>query len=291
MAEVLLSDAPAPGLPSEPPRVALEERHLPQALQLSQALRWPYRLEDWRDALRLGHGVAVEIEGQVRATALWWPWGDRFATCGMIIVDDAFQGRGLGRALLRDLLRQAAHRTLLLRSTVAGLRLYEAHGFVAFGRVHQHQGTPAAAPREPGAGVREMQPGDAAAVLDLDRSATGMERERLVHALCAAGHGVVTGPQDRPSGYAFARRWGRGIVIGPVVAADAPQARALVAALVRRHAGDFVRIDVTEECRLSEWLEHLGLPCVDRVTSMAHGALPGSSSHAVAYALASQSLG
>jgi hypothetical protein len=47
MAEVLLSTADT---------VALREQHLPQALLLSQSLNWPYRLDDWRDALGLGHG-------------------------------------------------------------------------------------------------------------------------------------------------------------------------------------------------------------------------------------------
>ena len=146
MAEVLLSGGPGAASRGTPPRVPLQERQLDQALRLSQALGWPYRLEDWRDALRLGHGTGVEVEGELRATALWWPWGERFATCGMIIVDAALQGRGIGRALVLDLLDAAGTRTMLLRSTVAGRRLYEQLGFAAFGRVHQHQAM-LAAPR------------------------------------------------------------------------------------------------------------------------------------------------
>jgi ABC-type glutathione transport system ATPase component len=39
------------------------------------------------------------------------------------------------------------------------------------------------------------------------------------------------------------------------------------------------------------WLETLGLPCVDRVTSMARGAPPERATRESTFALASQSLG
>ncbi len=283
---------PSPSAPGTPARLPLQERQLPQALRLSQALNWPYRLEDWQDALRLGAGVGVEFEGELRATALWWPWGERFATCGMIIVDAALQGRGIGRALVGDLLDAAGARTMLLRSTVAGRRLYEQLGFAEFGRVHQHQAT-LAAPRLDGAGAstRAMQPGDAASLLELDRAASGMDRGRLQEALRNAGQFIVTGPAGCPTGYACVRRWGRGVVVGPVVAGDDGEARELVAAALRGLPGEFVRIDVTEDSGFTPWLETLGLPCVDRVTSMAHGTPPERAARGSVFALASQSLG
>jgi GNAT superfamily N-acetyltransferase len=274
------------------PLVRLSDERLPDALQLSQALKWPYRLDDWRDALRLGHGVAVEVDGRIRATALWWPWGDRFATCGMIIVDDALQGRGIGAAFMRELIRLAQDRTLLLRSTVAGRRLYERCGFVPFGHVHQHQATLAATPAGiPGAGGRWMRDGESGTLVALDADACGMDRRRLLDAVFANGRVVVAERGERLAGYACVRRWGRGFVIGPVVADDVGGARALIAAVLREHVGDFVRIDVTEDSALSHWLEELGLPRVDRVTSMARGPLPPQSGACTVFALASQSLG
>lgn len=272
---------------------ALQESQLPQALRLSQALGWPYRLEDWRDALRLGQGFGAEVEGELRATALWWPWGERFATCGMIIVDAALQGRGIGRALVCNLLEAAGERTMLLQSTAAGQRLYQQLGFVACGHVHQHQATLAASPTD-FAGtdtVRDLQRDDAQGIRELDRAASGMDRDRLLEALSAAGQFVVMGPPGRPTGYACLRRWGRGRVLGPVVAPDAHAARALITTALRRHAGEFVRIDVREDSGLSPWLETLGLPCVDRVTSMARGTTPRRAPQAAVFALASQSLG
>lgn len=284
MAEVLLSAATTG---------ALHEEQLPQALLLSQALNWPYRLDDWRDALRLGRGLAVLVDGQLSATALWWPWGEHHATCGMIIVSAQLQGHGIGRALMGALLNQAGDRTVLLNSTVAGMRLYEQYGFLPFGRVHQHQALLTRAPPPPSADacVRWMRPDDAPALVDLDREASGMKRRRLLDALFAAGRVAVVAPDDRPSGYACVRRWGRGVVIGPVVAGVARDAQALIAMLLQTQVGEFVRLDVTDESGLSSWLAGLGLPRVDGVTSMARGPLPLRSQHRRVLALASQSLG
>lgn len=284
MAEVLLSAAVT---------AELHEQQLPQALLLSQALNWPYRLDDWRDALSLGHGLCIEVDERLGATALWWPWGEHHATCGMIIVAPHLQGRGAGRALMGALLHQAGDRTVLLNSTVAGIRLYEQCGFVPFGSVHQHQAALTRAPPPPSAelGVRSMRQDDLPALFDVDREACGMDRRRLLDTLFAAGRVAVVATGDRPSGYACVRRWGRGVVIGPVVATDARDARALIATLFQDHVGEFVRLDVTDASGLSPWLAELGLPRVDGVTSMARGPLPRLSQHHAVLALASQSLG
>src|SRR5579864_3994311 len=84
----------------------LTAAHLPQALTLSETLNWPYRLEDWQFALQLGHGLAVEVQGRLGATALWWLYEEAFASCGMIIVSSALQHQGIGSLLMEELLRQ-----------------------------------------------------------------------------------------------------------------------------------------------------------------------------------------
>lgn len=268
--------------------------HLPQALSLSQALNWPYRLQDWQSALELGEGVAVECGGRVCATTLWWPWGEEFATCGMIIVDAGSQRMGLGTRLMEELLRRTAGRSVILRATVAGLRLYERFGFMSFGHVYQHQAMLGAAPVAPAARptlVRTLSAADAGALRRLDHLACGLDRTRLLDALLATGKCLVTEHGGEVSGYAVARRWGRGIVVGPVVASEPDEARALIAAALAEHQGEFVRIDVTESSGLSAWLESVGLHCVDRVTSMVRGTLPLTSPQVTPCALYSQSIG
>jgi len=294
MAEAPLSTAPAAaaGL-----RVfALTQADMPRAQPLSAALKWPYRLEDWQSALALGSGVGIELDGELCGTGLCWAWGDAYASVGMVIVSPDRQGRGLGARIMQELLALAAGRTVVLRSTREGYRLYERLGFVPFGHVHQHQAAGASAAALAvhatlDATIRDARPEDAAAVASLDRDASAMDRTRLLDFLRTTGRIVVLERGDALAGYACVRRWGRGVVVGPVIAADVDGAKALIARLVALHAAEFVRIDVTEASGLSPWLESAGLPRVDAVVSMALGTAPPTGSGATLYAFANQSLG
>lgn len=272
---------------------ALRADHLSQGLALSQALNWPYRKEDWQFAATLGRGVVAEVDGHVRATALWWPYGESHASMGMIIVDQAMQGQGLGRALMNELLRQAAGRTLILNSTQEGLRLYAGLGFVPYDRIFQHQ---ALVHHDPDAvsvegTIRPVRPDESDRIVALDRAATGMDRARLVHALLEVGSVDVLERGGEVVGYACCRRFGHGVVIGPVVAPAQQDAMALIALWAKRHVGEFVRIDIPESSDLSAWLESIGLPKVGQAISMVRGAQTPPSNTPPLFALANQSVG
>jgi GNAT superfamily N-acetyltransferase len=272
--------------------VELRPDHLPQALELSRALKWPYRLEDWEFALNLGRGFAVAIDGQLAGTALWWPYGDRHASAGMIIVSGQHQQMGIGGALMEALLADAAGRTIILNSTNEGLSLYSRLGFVAHGHVSQHQAILARSPAAEGTDVvRTFVPGERPAIYDLDHAASGMDRRPLLDALFAIADVKVIDRGGRILGYGCARFWGRGTVIGPVVAAGIDDARALIAALAAAHVGQFVRIDVPETVGLSPWLESTGLLRVGQVVAMALGAIPALGAGPRLFALSNQSLG
>ncbi|RST49588.1 GNAT family N-acetyltransferase [Variovorax sp. DXTD-1] len=256
-----------------PRLTALRADHLPDAVRQSAALGWPYREADWRFAFDLGGGFAAEADGRLVATAMWWPYGEAHGSVGMIIVDPAMQGRGLGRALMEKLLHEAGNRTVFLNSTQEGLPLYTQLGFVACGQVFQHQAAlpPEAALPAALSHLRPMQPADGESLRRLDRAATGMDRTALLDALLAAGTTMVVDRGAGVSAYASAREFGHGVVIGPVVASGASSAadsRDLIAALAGRFRGRFVRIDVTEGSGLSPWLIRTGLPCVGHAVPM-----------------------
>jgi GNAT superfamily N-acetyltransferase len=272
--------------------VALGPEHLPQALALSQALQWPYRLQDWAFALALGRGFAVEIDTRLAGTALWWPYGRHHASAGMIIVAADAQRMGIGRTLMEAVLADAAGRSMVLNSTREGFSLYKTLGFVESGHVHQHQAVLTQAPApDPGSGTRNFRAADLETIRRLDHAASGMDREALIDALLGISQVKVLERDGVICGYGCARTWGRGIVIGPVVAETAAEARGLISALAAPHAGRFVRLDVTSACGLSAWLEAIGLPQVEQVVAMTLGEPWRSSAHATLFALASQSLG
>src|SRR5688572_10925074 len=96
--------------------------------------------------------------------------------------------------------------------------------------------------------------------------------------------------QGRIEGWAAFHRFGRGYVIGPVVATNQEFARSLIATLICEHGSQFLRIDILASSQLSGWLA-AGLPAVSEVVTMARGPLPVRGRGASVYALANQALG
>ena len=264
---------------------------LPQALALSSEMNWPYRLEDWAFAHSLGHGLALQLEGRVVATGMWWPNGEAFATAGMIIVAKAQQGRGLGARLFDVLLGEVGSRTVMLNSTEEGFELYRRRGFAVVGELHQHQGilNPGVASLQPQ--IREAQETELERIVRLDEAASGRPRRELLEALAGEARFTVLEREGVLRGFAARRRFGRGHVIGPVVAEDADQAQALIGAAAADLVGAFVRVDTPAELGLTPWLEARGLPSVGMATTMVRGAPPQPRRKARIFALCSQSLG
>jgi predicted GNAT family N-acyltransferase len=264
--------------------------HLGGALKLSQEMSWPYRFEDWDFALHLGHGYALQRAGAVIGTAVWWPYGEAHASAGMIIVAKAAQGRGYGARLMDALLASAHPRTIVLNSTAEGMMLYQRCGFVPVGVIHQHQGIPShEAPRS--CLVRSMAASDLEAIMRLDRQATGWERRPLLDRLIQSGDGYVLQRDGVLRGYGISRRFGRGHVIGPVVAERPTDARALIEAALARLGRAFVRIDTPASSQLAEWLEGIGLQQVGDATTMVLGAPAPSTGPGRTFAIANQSFG
>jgi GNAT superfamily N-acetyltransferase len=261
---------------------------------LARAVGWPHRAEDWEMAIGLGHGVVATLGEEVVATALWWPYGAYHATLGMIIVSPEHQGAGLGRRLMQALLSQTEGRSLLLNATVAGQPLYEKLGFVLCGAIRQYQGQAGAVAGPVLAEGTTLRPATLAdlPVLDkLDEAATGLPRGPLLRAVLSEGEGTVLMRGGEAAGFSMMRRFGRGLVIGPVVATDLADAQGLLAHGLQARQGQFVRVDIEDGSPLVGLLTRAGLKPVDRVNSMVRGTLPTPTGSLRRYTLASQALG
>ncbi|MDD1519634.1 MULTISPECIES: GNAT family N-acetyltransferase [Bradyrhizobium] len=266
--------------------------HLEGALKLSQEMSWPYRIEDWDVALQLGHGFVLQREGTVIGTAAWWPYGETHASAGMIIVAKAAQGRGYGARLMDALLASARPRTIALNSTAEGITLYRRRGFLPTGIIHQHQGIPRQSHETPRSGLlRPMAASEFEAIARLDRTASGLERRQLLNRLFDSGDGHVLLRDGILCGYAISRLFGRGYVIGPVVAESPTDARALIEFAIARLGPVFVRIDTPASSQLGEWLESIGLQQVSDATTMVLGTPAEWTGPARMFGLANQSFG
>lgn len=267
---------------------------VPAAQALTASFGWPHRREDWAFMQALGHGIVADRAGQPVGTALCWRYGADRGTLGLIAVSQALHGQGIGRRMMEALCLSAEGRSLSLHATRSGLKLYEGFGFKPAGTVVQHRG--AAAQPGPQAlpsamRLRPVSRSDLQAIARLDAAATGADRTALLGALLDVSDGVVLENGDRLAGYALVRQFGRGRVIGPVIAGDEAGARAMIADLLGRHTGQFMRVDVPDHSGIGAWLGELGLADAGSVIRMDRGAGAPATGAFRTFGLASQAFG
>ncbi|MCZ7467363.1 GNAT family N-acetyltransferase [Rhizobium rhizogenes] len=236
---------------------SFQPEHLDAAVELSRQAGWPHRREDWALVLSLSKGFVALENGRVVGTAMATLLGDGCATVNMVIVDETMRGRGLGRQLMRAAMDAAENRECRLVATADGLPLYEKLGFAAFGEVLQHQGTPAATERP--ADVAWAETVAPATLAALDAQAFGADRTALFAALAERARFALVKEQGVIKGFAALRAFGRGEVIGPVVAENAEIARDLIAFILSERPGAFLRVDTTADTGLAPWLAEKGL--------------------------------
>lgn len=262
-----------------------------EAQRLSSQESWPHRVEDWQFLLDISQGVGAIRDGKLVGTAVLTPYGNTAATCNMIIVDPALRGLGLGRRLIERLLEQAGGREYRLIATQSGLPLYEKLGFVATGRIRQHQGLVKAVAAT--AEVSEATHDNLADLIALDKTALGLDRSALMAKLIAEKPFLLLRDQNGLRGFAASRPFGRGYILGPLVARDDEAYRILLNASIKRHEGEFLRIDLTEAAAGDAALvEAAGLVHVGGGIAMTRPGAEGVdvAGEARVYALASQAL-
>jgi GNAT superfamily N-acetyltransferase len=264
---------------------------------LSLGVGWPHRPEDWDMLRHAGQGfAAIDGIGRVFGTAMWFAHGEDFATVGMVITSHRLQAQGHGRWLMDQVLGRCGNRNLILNATRAAYNLYVSLGFVPEATVHQCQGEVVSGlcpnPSMNGE-LKTISEADFSSVAALDARAFGTDRSKILHMLArdASAYGI------RRDGvlvaYAFRRRFGRGQVIGPIVASNEDDAIWLVSAHLAELPGQFVRIDTRQsEGAFRVFLQESGLRIYDTVTTMSRGRpfLKAASGEPSIFGLASHAL-
>ncbi|MBB3526917.1 GNAT family N-acetyltransferase [Rhizobium sp. BK456] len=267
-----------------------EAHHLDGAAQLSRAAGWAHRREDWEMILSLSKGRVALAGDRVVGTALMTPFGDTCSAINMIIVDESQRGRGLGRKLTTAVLELAGDRECRLTATGDGLPLYEKLGFVATHQIVRHHGI--AGHIDAPANVEWISSAALPPIKALDRAAFGAARDALYDVLAKEGTFAVIRNGEGIVAFAATRRFGKGEVVGPVVAANVEQARDLLAFILSGKEGRLVRVDIPEESGLSSPLEGWGLRNEGGVLAMVRRAGGRPQTPAVqTFCLASQAVG
>lgn len=158
---------------------------LPLTAQDIDALT-PLQPPEWSSDIRLvfrthiAHdyfeAVKIEWDGQIvavgeliyLATSVW---------IGNVIVHPAYRRRGLGKQIMQTLMQKAGTRPQYLLATPKGLPLYEKLGFQTIGRYLFFEANFTEQSTEK---IRLIQPAERQIVLEMDRQASGDERQVIL---------------------------------------------------------------------------------------------------------------
>lgn len=162
-----------------------------------------------------------------------------FAYLGMMAVTKHAQHRGIGRALLDEILARLDEQGVpvtILDATLAGRPLYQRAGFKVDDQVRQFVRWEETPLPELSPNVRSFSSGDLPAVVDFDETIFGARRKAVLREflLDFPERAFVFEEQGVISGFLIAQEQ----KIGPWVSGDLPAAQALLEAALRLPFGD-----------------------------------------------------
>ncbi|MGY3033047.1 GNAT superfamily N-acetyltransferase [Bradyrhizobium sp. USDA 4354] len=243
---------------------------------LSIGVGWPHRPKDWDFLRRAGHGiVAVDGIDRVFGSAMWFPYSQEFATIGLVITSPRTQAQGTGRWLMEQVFERCGDRNLTLNSTHAAYHLYLSLGFTKEATVYLWQGELVSPPPPVPALAGELSSLSTANIGEiaaLDERAFGTNRQKLLALLSEGAAISVLRRGGEAVGFSMKREFGRGHVIGPIVASNDCDAIHLTAVHLKDLAGQFVRVDTREQTGVfADFLQQSRLGMTDTVTTMSKG--------------------
>ncbi|HEX6069067.1 MAG TPA: GNAT family N-acetyltransferase [Longimicrobiaceae bacterium] len=280
---------------------------VPAGVRLSTTAGWNQRRGDWERFLAASPDgcFVAENDADVVGTSATIVYGDALAWIGMVLVDPAERGRGIGTALLERAVRHLDERrvpSMKLDATPQGRPLYEGMGFeTEYGierwllerederedersaerpepRGADPEAAPGSIPEARAAASRATAAGAAAEVgpdlLALDREVFGADRSALLRSVAADAPDlvqVIRGPADL-AGYALGRRGRIADHLGPWVAHDEDVAERLLDGFLARSRRGRIFVDRTLLCPWSgALLEARGFRFARPLTRMFRG--------------------
>ena len=232
----------------------MTEHDLPLGMRLKGEAGWNQTPADWRRFLAMEpEGCLVaELDGVTVGTAVVTAF-EGVAWISMVLVEQEFRGRGVGKALMNRAVQVAEElgaRTIRLDATPLGQPLYESLGFVPQYALTRYAGvavpadaTVLSAPQV----LRVARSEDMPAILAVDSIATGTRRGKFLFLLFAgdsAPFRVVEQPDGRLSSYLAARTGSDAVQLGPCIAHSEEIGTALLTDALSRYAGSRVYWDL-----------------------------------------------
>ena len=224
----------------------MTQSDIPVGMRLKEIVGWNQTAGDWERFLAASpEGCFVaEAEGRVVGTVATISYEQRFAWIGMVLVDPASRGQGIGKKLLAkaiDYLDCCGIPGIKLDATPQGKLLYEKLGFVSEYEIERWQ-----LQRLPAPPVSPELSSLTDEVLELDREVFGADRSELLCSFAAECPELAlqTGKLPKISGYCLGRKGALADQLGPWVAEDESTAADLLDGFLLRSSAGKVFVDL-----------------------------------------------
>lgn len=246
-------------------------------LALSDAAGWNQTADDWAFFIAAGEVMGIRDDaGRLLASAAALPYDGGVGWIAMVLVDSDHRHRGWASRLVAMCVETLARtgRVPVLDATPDGAEVYRRSGFVAgFGFERWQGDVTAAVPAAADPGVDLGNPENLAALVELDRSISGVGRAALLGAF--AGRPTTRAwLGDDASAFVMIRSGRRATQVGPLIADDEATALALVERALDGVAGAAFIDVATHQPALQQALSARGFVCQRPFVRMALAASP-----------------
>jgi GNAT superfamily N-acetyltransferase len=262
---------------------------LAAAFALSSTAGWNQRMDDWRMLLTLApRGTfAATVDARIVGTAIGINYGT-FGWIAMMLVDPAHRGQGVGARLLQAAMDAVpSNLPIRLDATPLGRPLYERFGFVeetTLTRVVAQSSE--RFPKQPQP-ARRGTVDELSEILRDDGAIFGADRRRVFEwSLSDAPYARIVRRENRIVGYCFGRRGRLFDQVGPIVARDEEEARALMSSAIADLPSRPAVIDVYDSrAAFVAWLRSIGFAAERPLFRMSRGRMAKARSDYQEYAI------
>ena len=233
-------------------------------LRICRAVGWNQLSRDWELFLKLSPNdcrVAVDSSGNVTGTVTIIRYENHFSWIGMLLVDPAWQGKGVGRNLLEQALQiLSSEQTVKLDATPAGREVYLKYNFVDEYTISRMMMAETNSDLKTSK-VLSIDESDFPSLLKFDSQVFGADRQTVLRWVWNTGQrfSYTARHENEIAGYCFGRRGHLYTHIGPVVAQNESVARQLVSSVLKNSPDQPIILDVPHnKPGWMNWLQSIG---------------------------------
>jgi len=205
-------------------------------LRLSTAEGWNQTERDWKFLLEGSNGCCIlaERDSTIIGTTTAITYSHQLAWIGMVLVDKAYRGQGVSKALLDHVFKNTSEISIKLDATPAGQQVYRQFDFkeeYLIDRMVHVSLTNSASFDNSGIEPEPVKPENIKEIVAFDAAVFGTKREHLIASLVkeCPDKAWMARHKNRVTGFVLGRGGSKYHHVGPVSASTMEVAQALLA--------------------------------------------------------------